>query len=207
MSTYLVAFVVSNFIRIKKYSPKYNIEIQVAARPDAIKNGEGEYALEETARLIDYFIDYFNVSYSLNHSSRILFLINLIIKLFQFHVFIVQIAIPDFESGAMENFGLITYREIALLYNNKTDTSINKKYITLVISHELAHQWFGNLVTLSWWNDLWYAFIGLLSNIFELWITNSNFRLNEGFASWFEYLGINMSHPEWHCVINFYLLK
>lgn len=55
----------------------------------------------------------------------------------------------------MENFGLITYREVALLYNPKQDTNLNKKYISLVVSHELAHQWFGNLVTLQWWNDLW----------------------------------------------------
>lgn len=72
--------------------------------------------------------------------------------------FQVQIAIPDFESGAMENFGLITYRELSLLYNPKTDSTINQKYITLVISHEIVHQWFGNLVTLQWWNDLWYFY-------------------------------------------------
>ena len=72
MSTYLVAFVVSNFKRIIKYSPKYNIEIQVVARPDAIKNNEGEYALHEAAEIIDYFVDYFNVSYSLNHSGKLI---------------------------------------------------------------------------------------------------------------------------------------
>ena len=75
MSTYLVAFVVSNFERIVKYSPKYNIEIQVVARPDAIKNNEGEYALHEAAVIIDYFVDYFNVSYSLNHSGELFFFI------------------------------------------------------------------------------------------------------------------------------------
>lgn len=87
MSTYLVAFVISNFERIKKYSPKYNIEIQVIARPDAIKNGEGLYALNEATEIIDYFVDYFDVPYSLNHSCNkkksILMILNLIL-LFKF---------------------------------------------------------------------------------------------------------------------------
>ena len=79
----------------------------------------------------------------------------------------------------MENWGLVTYRESSLFYNNKTDTIANKRRVSLVVSHELAHQWYGNLVTMAWWNDLW---------------------LNEGFASWVENLGLNYTHPEWRDV-------
>jgi aminopeptidase N len=86
-----------------------------------------------------------------------------------------MIAIPDFSAGAMENWGLITYRESALLYSDNVSALANKQKIAIVISHELAHQWFGNLVTPSWWSDLW---------------------LNEGFASYVEYLGVEAVAPE-----------
>lgn len=85
-----------------------------------------------------------------------------------------MIAIPDFSSGAMENWGLITYRETAMLYKPGVSSLSNKQRIAIVISHELAHQWFGNLVTPSWWTDLW---------------------LNEGFASYVEYLGVEAVDP------------
>jgi len=86
-----------------------------------------------------------------------------------------MIAIPDFGAGAMENWGLITYRETALLYKEGVSAASNKQRIALVIAHELAHQWFGNLVTPSWWTDLW---------------------LNEGFATYVEYLGVEAVQPE-----------
>lgn len=88
-------------------------------------------------------------------------------------------AIPDFNSGAMENWGLVMYRESAILYNPLTDTLRNKKRVSEVVAHELAHQWNGNLVTMKWWNDLW---------------------LNEGFANWIENIGMNHTHPEWRDV-------
>jgi aminopeptidase N len=86
-----------------------------------------------------------------------------------------MIAIPDFNAGAMENWGLITYRETALLYKKGVSSLHNKQRIALVVAHELAHQWFGNLVSPSWWTDLW---------------------LNEGFASYVEYIGVEAVEPE-----------
>ena len=83
----------------------------------------------------------------------------------------------------MENWGLITYRESRIFFNPLTDTINDKRRISAVISHELAHQWFGNLVSPKWWNDLW---------------------LNEGFASWVEYLGYNYTNPHWKDVIIFF---
>uniref|UniRef100_A0A674CLV8 Aminopeptidase n=1 Tax=Salmo trutta TaxID=8032 RepID=A0A674CLV8_SALTR len=88
-----------------------------------------------------------------------------------------QIALPDFSAGAMENWGLVTYRETALLYEEGVSSTSNKEWIATVIAHELAHQWFGNLVTMKWWNDLW---------------------LNEGFATYISYMGVDHIEPTWN---------
>jgi aminopeptidase N/puromycin-sensitive aminopeptidase len=86
------------------------------------------------------------------------------------------IALPDFEAGAMENFGAITYRETAMLIDPKTASVGAKKEVALVIAHEMAHQWFGDLVTMKWWDNIW---------------------LNEGFATWMENKPVEAMHPEW----------
>lgn len=87
-----------------------------------------------------------------------------------------MIAIPDFSSGAMENWGLITYRETAILYDENAASAYSKYNIANTIAHELAHQWFGNLVTMKWWTDLW---------------------LNEGFATYMASLAVNNFYPNW----------
>ncbi|MFT7813946.1 aminopeptidase N-like [Arapaima gigas] len=85
-----------------------------------------------------------------------------------------QIAVPDFSAGAMENWGLISYRETALLYEEGVSSTSNREWIVTAVAHEVAHQWFGNLVTMRWWNDLW---------------------LNEGFATYISYFGVNKTQP------------
>lgn len=92
-----------------------------------------------------------------------------------------MVAIPDFAAGAMENWGLITYRESRLLYDPKESSLASKESIASVIAHELAHQWFGNLVTMKWWSDLW---------------------LNEGFATYMSALALDAIHPTWRSLVN-----
>jgi len=152
MSTYLVAFIVSNFKSITKTNK--GIDISVYTRPEQIESAE--YALEVSTKILRFYESTYDIPYPLPKLDLV--------------------AIPDFEAGAMENWGLITFRETALLYNEKEASSINKQYVAIVIAHELAHQWFGNLVTMKWWDDLW---------------------LNEGFAEFMEYIGTNAAEPEW----------
>uniref|UniRef100_A0A671MJ53 Aminopeptidase n=1 Tax=Sinocyclocheilus anshuiensis TaxID=1608454 RepID=A0A671MJ53_9TELE len=152
MSTYLVAFIICDFQSISKTS-QHGIEISVYTVPEKIN--QAEYALNTAVTLLDFYDDYFDIPYPLPKHDLV--------------------AIPDFQSGAMENWGLLTYRESGLLFDPEKSSSSDKLGITKVIAHELAHQWFGNLVTMQWWNDLW---------------------LNEGFAKFMEYVSVNITHPE-----------
>lgn len=156
MSTYLLAFIVSDFTCIQA-TQNNNLLIRIWARTQAIDDRQGEYALNVTGPILQFYEQYYNATYPLSKSD--------------------QIALPDFNAGAMENWGLVTYRETALLYDPVLSSTGNKERVNTVISHELAHMWFGNLVTLQWWNDLW---------------------LNEGFASYVEYLGADYAEPTWN---------
>ncbi|XP_065544673.1 aminopeptidase N [Lathamus discolor] len=154
MSTYLLAFIVSQFTYVQNVSE--NVLIRIWGRPAAIAEGQGEYALQVTGPILNFFERHYNTAYPLPKSD--------------------QVGLPDFNAGAMENWGLVTYRENSLLFDDAYSSTGNKERVVTVVAHELAHQWFGNLVTLRWWNDLW---------------------LNEGFASYVEYLGADSAESSW----------
>ncbi|XP_067241856.1 glutamyl aminopeptidase [Chanodichthys erythropterus] len=153
MSTYLVCFAVHQFTYVEQTSNR-GIPLRIYAQPLQISTAE--YAANVTKIIFDYFEEYFDMEYSIEKLDKI--------------------AIPDFGTGAMENWGLITYRETNLLFDDKESSSINKQRVASVIAHELVHQWFGNIVTMDWWDDLW---------------------LNEGFASFFEYVGVEQAESDW----------
>ncbi|KJE90548.1 membrane alanine aminopeptidase [Capsaspora owczarzaki ATCC 30864] len=162
MSTYLVAFVVCDFVSVTSTTPG-GVVVSIWTPPEIIS--QAEVALNVSAAILAYYESFFGVPYPLPKSDLI--------------------AIPDFNAGAMENWGLITYRETALLVDPAASSASNVQRVVTVIAHELAHQWFGNLVTMEWWNDLW---------------------LNEGFASFVEYIGVSSVRPEWDMDTQFFVL-
>ena len=153
MSTYLLAFVLGDFQRVSKKT-KSGVEVSVLATK-VQKSELMEFPLNFAVRVLEFYEDFFGQKFPLSKCDHI--------------------ALPDFSSGAMENWGLITYRETALLAGKNSSIS-SKKYVALVIAHETSHQWFGNLVTMKWWDELW---------------------LNESFATMMEYLATDTLEPKW----------
>ena len=153
MSTYLVAFLVGDFQCSS--GSQDGVAIRVCSTPDKV--ALTPYGVDIAKYVLHYYNTYFGIPYPLKKLDLI--------------------GLPDFEAGAMENFGAITYRETDLLIDPKTASVNAKENVALVIAHEMAHQWFGDLVTMQWWDNIW---------------------LNEGFATWMENKPVAAMHPEWH---------
>ncbi len=155
MSTYLLAFVTGELQR-KTAKTKSGVEVNIFATPSQ-PAASMDFASDIAVRSIDFFDDFFGTPYPLPKSDHV--------------------ALPDFTVGAMENWGLITYRETTLLADPEIVGISSKHHIATVITHELSHQWFGNLVTMAWWNDLW---------------------LNESFAELMMFLSVDALEPSWN---------
>ncbi|HEY2860021.1 MAG TPA: M1 family metallopeptidase [Terracidiphilus sp.] len=153
MSTYLLAFLVGDFQCT--HGEQDGVKIGVCSTPDKVELTS--YGVDVAKYVLHYYNEYFGIHYPLPKLDLI--------------------GLPDFEAGAMENFGAITYRETALLIDPKTASVGAKKEVSEVIAHEMAHQWFGDLVTMQWWDNIW---------------------LNEGFATWMETKPVAAMHPEWN---------
>lgn len=154
MSTYLVAFAFGE-LQSKQTTTKSGVKIGVFATK-AHRPSELDFGLDIAKRSIEFYEDFYQTPYPLPHSW--------------------QLALPDFSAGAMENWGLVTYREAYLLLDPENTALDMKQLVATVIAHELAHQWFGDLVTMKWWDDLW---------------------LNESFANMMEYVAVDALEPSW----------
>lgn len=158
MSTYLLAFVIGEFDYIEGISRGRPIRVYTPLGKAKL----GEFALDVALKCLPFLEDYFKIEFPLSKIDLV--------------------AIPDFDAGAMENWGLITYRETQLLIDEQHSSLYRRTLVAQTVAHELAHQWFGNLVTMSWWDDLW---------------------LNEGFATYMEFFVVGELFPEFSMMVNF----
>ncbi|XP_069139371.1 aminopeptidase Ey-like [Argopecten irradians] len=165
MPTYLVAFVVGELESVKQLSTN-NVLFGIYTTPANIN--QTDFALQLGISLLDGFEEYFNISFSLPKLDNV--------------------GLPDFVYGAMENWGLMTYREAFLLYSRGVTTTRDMEYAAEVLSHEIVHSWFGNLVSPAWWDDIW---------------------LNEGFATFLSFFGLDLVAPEWDMMdlVNLYIIQ
>ena len=153
MSSYLLAFAAGDMQGITAKTKNGTLVGVYATKTHPESNLE--FALDIAVRCIEFYEEYYGVKYPIPQS--------------------LHVALPDFSAGAMENWGLVTYREIYLLVDENS-TALSRQTVALVVAHELAHQWFGNLVTMKWWDDLW---------------------LNESFANMMEYVSVDAIEPSW----------
>lgn len=158
MSTYLLAWAVGDFEYIEAFTDRRYNGKQLPVRVYTTRGlkEQGHWALEHAPKVIDFFSEGFEIDYPLPKSDIL--------------------AVHEFTHGAMENWGLVTYRLTAILFDEGKSDSRFRNRVAEVVAHELAHQWFGNLVTMDWWDELW---------------------LNEGFATWASWLATDHLHPDW----------
>ncbi|WP_142556898.1 M1 family metallopeptidase [Streptococcus mitis] len=159
MSSYLLAFVAGDLQGVTATTKNGTLVGVYSTKAHPLSNLE--FSLDIAVRSIEFYEDYYGVKYPIPQS--------------------LHIALPDFSAGAMENWGLVTYREVYLVVDENS-TFASRQQVALVIAHELAHQWFGNLVTMKWWDDLW---------------------LNESFANMMEYVCVDAIEPSWNIFEDF----
>ncbi|KAL8819431.1 MAG: hypothetical protein Q9191_007739 [Dirinaria sp. TL-2023a] len=158
MSTYLLAWAFGDFEYVEGSTQReyHGKKLPVRVYTTRGLKDQGRWALENAGKVVDYFSEIFHIDYPLPKADLL--------------------AVHEFSHGAMENWGLVTYRTTAVLFDEKHSDAKYRVRVAYVVAHELAHQWFGNLVTMDWWSELW---------------------LNEGFATWVGWLAVDHLHPEY----------